>query len=1224
MEIVDLGPVTSAGPFVVAYLLTYLVHSTLLIGGTFLACRVLRLSLPLQDVLWKTALVGGVLTAAVQTAGVGSLLGSVVLPEPTATHEVPSTTSRSLGLDADALLPAFEEESARQSSSDSSSRARRRAGNGRADRTREESTTPFFEKLEKSSVLPTSFSSVSDERGPASPGLSAADSRRSPLVPVRSIGRLWPGLVGAFWLAGAALFLLRFRRQRHHLLETLQPRTPIARGRILGLLRRLCREGEVRPRVRLTLSTRLPGPVALQPAEICVPERALSSFDDAQQESMLAHELSHIVRNDPRWLLAARVVEGVFFLQPLNILARKRFQEVSELLCDDWAVARTRHGLPLAKCLAHVAEWMDGAPAPRIVAGMAGHRSQLIQRVQRLLEERSEPVHIKPLRWRIPAVTTLLALMITLAPAVLAGDPPEPAPALVAPAAIVAAPAPLPGNPLPAPLPAPRALRAPALAPALVPSPLALPVLAPLPSPLVVPAPALMPSPLAVPAPVLAPCPAPAVALVDGFPTPGPAVPLPARLAPPGFDGEPPKLGVTLGTMSDVLAAHLDIDPDDVILIDAVSKGSLAEEAGLRRHDILIAINGNPPANVERLREALSGLASGQGFDLGLLRKGERRTVRIGPSGSRRTVPSAEAPRESRSRGANRESRSRSDAGGAGTGSGESRSRGEARESRSRGEAGEASETSVEERLRRLDSERTSRSRGRAAQDAHEAHDHESARDDDHDHQLSHEAEDHERHADHAEAADAARARMHEHLQRMAEQSQRHAESARADAMRALEHAHGQLARNRDRARQDAEAAGAQARGQYEEAHRQLRRMVEQRQKDGQRQKAMAEKELAEAMRNLERSAGQNQQSARRYHDDASKALERAMRQAEQRLTEARKRMEQELRRRQRSGEEIDEDEIEEIEEELEEAAEEIEELMEELADQMEEELEGYAEAVDERAEELAASFEDCAEEIEESLCQDDEDLEDLADEAMDEMEEEIEELEELLEATMEPFEEEIEELVEELLEGNLEEIEELLEEELESLEDEMEEMHELFEDDGCGAPSPERLSEIERELGPRLQDLDRRMAERMRRIEQELRERLQSVDQGVIEMSHRMGDETAVLRHEVESRIHGSVEPRLADLAAHLGHAAPSGERLAALHQRLAPAMNDLQALQSELASRMEELQRALQSELEPRLMQIEAALKERLRTEESSRERSEKKSDKRRKKTDGSVQFF
>jgi hypothetical protein len=126
--------------------------------------------------------------------------------------------------------------------------------------------------------------------------------------------------------------------------------------------------------------------VALGTSEIAVPEAALSELDPGQQRSMLAHELAHLERGDPRWLTAACVVECVGFLQPLNRLARRRMQESAEYLCDEWAVRSTGSGVLLAKCLAKVAEWLETAPRSVPVAGMAEDSSHLVSRVRRLLD----------------------------------------------------------------------------------------------------------------------------------------------------------------------------------------------------------------------------------------------------------------------------------------------------------------------------------------------------------------------------------------------------------------------------------------------------------------------------------------------------------------------------------------------------------------------------------------------------------------------------------------------------------------------------------------------------------------------------------------------------------------------------------------------------------------------------------------------------------------------
>ena len=73
---------------------------------------------------------------------------------------------------------------------------------------------------------------------------------------------------------------------------------------------------------------------------------------------------------------ARQVLACAFFFQPLNWVARRRLREISEMLSDEWAVARTGRPLSLAGCLAEVAGWSVGTPALP-VPGMADRPSSL-------------------------------------------------------------------------------------------------------------------------------------------------------------------------------------------------------------------------------------------------------------------------------------------------------------------------------------------------------------------------------------------------------------------------------------------------------------------------------------------------------------------------------------------------------------------------------------------------------------------------------------------------------------------------------------------------------------------------------------------------------------------------------------------------------------------------------------------------------------------------------
>ena len=317
---------------VLAWLLTYLIHSTALLGLAWSLTRARRWTPGAADLIWKTALVGGLVTASVQLrfelrpAGSMSLGGSAagaVVTRAATPRVVAAPTPRAID-DAPAV-------------------AAPRA-------------VPDVSALEESSAP-------------------------RPALKLRAI-------LVALWAIGALALTVGYAARRLILVGRIGDRQAVLDGRLLGELDRLTRDAKLRRRPRLTSTSRISSPIALGLAEICVPETALTELDLEQQRSMLAHELAHLARRDPVWLVFASVVERVFWFQPMNRLARRGIATAAEYLCDEWAVRRTGSGVALARCLAQVAEWIQASPFGVPVTGMAEERSLLVARVERLLAGR--------------------------------------------------------------------------------------------------------------------------------------------------------------------------------------------------------------------------------------------------------------------------------------------------------------------------------------------------------------------------------------------------------------------------------------------------------------------------------------------------------------------------------------------------------------------------------------------------------------------------------------------------------------------------------------------------------------------------------------------------------------------------------------------------------------------------------------------------------------------
>ncbi len=310
------------------WLLTFALHSTVLLLAVWLTIVLVRgLSDTAREQLWKTAVVGGLLTASWQVAtDAPGLAGHIV---------VQSTPG------PNAALPAAQ------------------------------AATP-----PRSSAAPAN----APVRPPSPPSAGAAPNPAT-RDPMTVLMLLYGGvvLVGLTQLAHRRWLLHRWLRDRKLIVDGPLP---------LQLLRLTERAG-LRRAVRLTESARLNTPIAFgigQP-EICIPARARTELDVEQQEAMLAHELAHLAHGDPQWLLAREILQRVLFWQPLLWVAARQLDRLAEYRCDAWA---SRHAprVPLAQCLVEVAGWLR--PADRAPAGapaMATPRSMLRQRVDRILAE---------------------------------------------------------------------------------------------------------------------------------------------------------------------------------------------------------------------------------------------------------------------------------------------------------------------------------------------------------------------------------------------------------------------------------------------------------------------------------------------------------------------------------------------------------------------------------------------------------------------------------------------------------------------------------------------------------------------------------------------------------------------------------------------------------------------------------------------------------------------
>lgn len=404
-----------------AWVVTYLVHSTILVLGAWLLERRWADRPERMSGVWKTALVGGLLTASLQTglgvspvagqwalqsnsipaSGQEPTAGAAALPAP-AVELVPTAVVR----DAPMVLASWPPPDAAFSVEPVLA----------PELVVEPETVPGTvpETVMVESIVSEPTPELDEEDGVA---LAATVEASEPFSSVRP----WVlGLLGLGALAGALSVLMAFLALRREL----RGRRMLREGSLPVLLERLRRRAGTERRVTLTEAphVRVPMAVGVARPEIVVPARIADELSIAHQETLLAHELAHVLRRDPTWRLIALCMERVLFFQPLNRLASRRLSQYAEYLCDDWAADHTRQPLALASCLTEIATWV-ARPGP-VAATMAGPRSILGRRVHRLLQ----PASSRGRPWWLASALVLPLLGVVLvAPGVSAstGSQPE-------------------------------------------------------------------------------------------------------------------------------------------------------------------------------------------------------------------------------------------------------------------------------------------------------------------------------------------------------------------------------------------------------------------------------------------------------------------------------------------------------------------------------------------------------------------------------------------------------------------------------------------------------------------------------------------------------------------------------------------------------------------------------------------------------------------------------
>lgn len=390
------------GIAVVVLLSTYWLHSTLLLGVTWMGLRLVREPGPaLAESLWKVAAVLPLITAPAQWlgefSGVPVNLSSEARVDAhpqaalaTATQSPVAKTTAQRGSEPREFRPmadpvivsqtAFPEENA-----DAANRRFASLGNAR-DAQLDPQAAWVLEEF-AFDAQPTGPPAVAATSG--APADQPSDSTPPPEPQASRSASRWGVLIGAI----CGLLFLAFGGVRL-LVQTFVFRRRLADARIVtaGTVRQeldaLLRIADIGRPIVLLSSATFAEPVAfgLWRRRIVLPVGIEEKLRPDELRALLAHELAHLARGDAAWLWVGRVLCSCLAFQPWNFVARRQWQRAAEQQCDDWAVAHGAAATALARCLMRIAEWRLARRTPFAPAmAFGGEHSTLTRRVERLL-----------------------------------------------------------------------------------------------------------------------------------------------------------------------------------------------------------------------------------------------------------------------------------------------------------------------------------------------------------------------------------------------------------------------------------------------------------------------------------------------------------------------------------------------------------------------------------------------------------------------------------------------------------------------------------------------------------------------------------------------------------------------------------------------------------------------------------------------------------------------
>jgi len=193
----------------------------------------------------------------------------------------------------------------------------------------------------------------------------------------------------AVWLAGSLVGLAQLARSLLSLAAIKRAALPLDES-VVKRLRRWRHSTKLGREVTLRVSNDVDVPVAVgfRTPTILLPARVVEIEEIADLDQIAMHEYAHLNRYDDWTNLLQRLVERIFWFNPIVMLVGRQISLEREIACDDWVIAQTGRAHRYATCLWKLVE-SARLPANAIMApGALLSPKQITTRIEQLLDSR--------------------------------------------------------------------------------------------------------------------------------------------------------------------------------------------------------------------------------------------------------------------------------------------------------------------------------------------------------------------------------------------------------------------------------------------------------------------------------------------------------------------------------------------------------------------------------------------------------------------------------------------------------------------------------------------------------------------------------------------------------------------------------------------------------------------------------------------------------------------